>query len=95
LPALIELELLNMNTFAKATGAALALCFATAATPVAAESLPARAVTALGLAIATQGDLALIQIREELQRNLLKSLKPLLPAPAPAERAPAAKPDHE
>ena len=77
-----------MNVFAKSTAAALALCFAAAATPVSAEdSLPARAITALGLAIAQQGDLALIEIRDDLRRNLLKNLKPLLPQPEPKHNA--------
>lgn len=64
-----------------------ALCLAGASLPAAAqENLPARAINALGLAIKSQGDAALVTIREELKDTLLDHIKPYLPKPeAPAD----------
>lgn len=75
-----------------------ALSFAAAAAPAAAaESLPARAATALGYVIAVQGDAALAQIREELKETVVQTVAPYLPQrqdaaePAPADAEPAAR----
>ena len=87
---------LPVNRSIKFSVAALALWCAGAAAPAAAEaSLQDRAVSALGVAIASQGNAALIQIREDLKRDLLKTLAPLLPRPEaqPAAAAPAPKRD--
>ena len=47
----------------------------------AAESIPARAVSALGIVIATQGDAALLKIRDEIADSARQVVKPFLPAP--------------
>ena len=66
-----------------------ALSFAAVAGPAsAAESLPARAATALGYVIAAQGDAALEQIRAEIKDNLQK-LTPYLPQRSDAAAPPA------
>ena len=44
------------------------------------NNLPARAATSVGLFIASQGNAALAQIREELKRDLLKRLDLYLPS---------------
>ncbi|MGH8441449.1 MAG: hypothetical protein ACRETF_00945 [Nevskiaceae bacterium] len=59
------------------TAAALALCAFTGTAT--ADSLPSRAVSALGSAIAAQGNAALIQIRKEVKASALQAIKPLLP----------------
>jgi hypothetical protein len=69
------------STLAAAT--ALALC-AFAGTASAAESLPTRAVGAIGAVIAAQGDAAIIQIGIEFTQSALEAMKPFLPEPAPA-----------
>jgi hypothetical protein len=56
------------------------------------DGMAARAVSALGAAIASQGNAALLQIRAELRERLLESLRPQLPAPAPETPTPAAAP---
>ena len=77
------------KTFKTQIGAVLALCLAGASLPAAAQdNLPARAINALGLAIKSQGDAALVQIREELKDTLLDRIQPLLPKPEAA-------PDHK
>jgi hypothetical protein len=59
-----------------------ALSLAGASLPAAAqENLPARAINALGMAIAAQGDAALITIRQELKEALADHIKPYLPEP--------------
>jgi hypothetical protein len=59
--------------------AALVLCsFSGAAIP--AEGLPSRAAAALGQVIAAQGNLALAQIRREIQQSALKTIEPFLPS---------------
>jgi len=65
-----------------------ALCLAGASLPAAAQdSMPARAINALGLAIKSQGDAALVQIRQELKETLRDHIQPLLPKPeADADR---------
>jgi parvulin-like peptidyl-prolyl isomerase len=45
------------------------------------QGLPGRAINALGIAIASQGDAALVQIREELKDTLREHIKPYLPRP--------------
>ncbi len=63
----------------KSTLAAAALVlssFSGAAIP--AEGLPTRAAVALGQAIAAQGNVALAQIRRELQQSALKTIEPFL-----------------
>jgi hypothetical protein len=71
------------RTSALAAATALALCaFAGAAS--AAESLPSRAVGAIGAVIAAQGDDALIQIGREFKESALEAMKPFLPEPAQA-----------
>ncbi|MGH8629494.1 MAG: hypothetical protein ACREU7_01845 [Burkholderiales bacterium] len=63
--------------------AAAALSCALASAPaVASDSLPQRAAMALGAAIASQGNAALAQIRQELKENLLERIAPLLPKPS-------------
>lgn len=52
------------------------------------ESLPERAVEALGTVIASQGNAALLEIRRELKDTLLQQLKPFLPPPAAAPARP-------
>jgi hypothetical protein len=77
------------------SNAAAALALVLAMGPAHAdEGLAARAVSALGTAIASQGNAALLQIRAELREKLLDSLRPQLPAPAPSAPAepPAAAP---
>lgn len=77
------------------TFAALALSLAAFTGPAAAaqDSLPARAATAVGLAIASQGNAALVQIREELKDTLLEQLRPYLPRPTEAPAVPAERAD--
>ena len=68
------------------TAAALVLCtFSGAAIP--AEGLPSRAVVVLGQAIAAQGNVALAQIRRELQQSALKTIEPFLPSAAAADES--------
>ncbi len=62
---------------------ALALC-AFAGTAAAAESLPSRAVGAIGAVIAAQGDAALLEISREFKESALEAMKPFLPEPAQA-----------
>jgi hypothetical protein len=50
-----------------------------AGTAEAADSLPARAINALGVAIAVQGDAALLQIRREIRETAIDAVKPFLP----------------
>lgn len=79
----------------KPLAAALVLSFAAFAGPAAAEeSLSSRAASAVGAVIASQGNAALVQIRQELKETLLEQLRPWLPQPAgekpvaaPADRA--------
>lgn len=70
------------------------LAAAGAATPAAAaDSVGARAASAVGHWIAMQGNEALREIREEIDERLADSLKPMLPAPdAEAADAPAPAP---
>ena len=70
------------RTSALAIATALALCaFAGTAS---AESLPTRAVTAIGAVIAAQGDAALVQIGREITESALDAVQPFLPEPAQA-----------
>ena len=73
--------------------AALVLC-SLAIPASASDSLSSRAVTALGAAIASQGDAALVQIRRELQASAREALKPFLPEAkkSPAQPHPAETP---
>lgn len=55
----------------------------TAATAQASETgIAAGMATNLGTLIAAQGNHAFHELRDELKRNLINSLKPLLPAPS-------------
>ncbi len=74
------------------TLAAAIAMFSLAIPASASDSLSSRSVTALGVAIASQGDAALAQIRRELQQSARDTLKPFLPEarkapphPQPAE----------
>ena len=82
-----------MNRTATFAAAALALC--AFAGPASAAERPNELMTAtmqaVGRAIASQGNAALIQIRKELKQSALESIKPYLPAPAPAATAKPAK----
>jgi len=64
---------------------ALALCSFTG-TASANDILQSRAISALGDAIASQGNAALIQIRQEIRQTALDAVKPFLPAPAKASQ---------
>jgi len=72
------------RTAYKASLAAAALTLASFAGTASAgdrQELLASTMHAVGRAIASQGNAALMQIRQELRRDLAESLKPLLPAP--------------
>lgn len=69
-----------------ATAVLLAAALFQAGPAAAQDSLPARAFSALGHAIAQQGNQALRDIRDEMRERLLRDLKPVLPQPAPASR---------
>jgi len=71
-----------MNTSTLAA-AALALVAFTG-TASAEDTLSTRAMNALGVAIASQGDAALLQVRQELQQSALEAMKPFLPQPEQA-----------
>ena len=73
--------------------AALALCAFTGPATAAERptELMAATMAAVGHAIASQGNAALIQIRKDLKQSALESIKPYLPAPAPAATAKRAK----
>ena len=77
-----------MNRKSALLAAALVACTSMVPASAATETLPERAVNALGAVIASQGNAALIQIRRELKDTLLQQIKPLLPKPS--EAAPAA-----
>lgn len=81
-----------MSRFVKIHAGILALGLGAVAAPAAAqESLPARAVALLGEAIAAQGNAALVQLRDELKRDLLKHIQPYLPEhPQSAPKTPSA-----
>jgi hypothetical protein len=82
-----------MNRKATLAVVALALCSITGSTS-ANDSLSSRAIGALGMAIASQGDAALNQIRRELEQSALAAMKPFLPKPeqAPEHTQPAKTP---
>jgi hypothetical protein len=67
-----------MNTKA-AFAAVTVLALSATVTASAAESLPARAVTAVSHVIAVQGNAALKQIRREFQQSAREAMKPFLP----------------
>lgn len=73
-----------MNRTSTLAAAALVLC-AFSGTASAADSGPGRAMTALSVVIANQGNAALVQIRRELAESALDAMKPFLPQ---AEKAP-------
>jgi hypothetical protein len=77
------------KTFKTQMSAALiALTFCAVAAPASAEdNLPTRAASALSAVIASQGNAALVQIREELKDNLRERLAPYLPRPEVAADA--------
>jgi hypothetical protein len=77
-----------MNRKSVILATALVACTAMVPASAATESLPERAVNALGAVIANQGNLALLEIRRELKETLLQQFKPLLPKPS--ETAPTA-----
>jgi hypothetical protein len=82
-----------MNRTALAAAALILASFAGPASATDRQELVASTMHAVGRAIASQGNAALKQIREELRRDLADSLKPLLPSPdhvaRPAPAAPA------
>jgi hypothetical protein len=82
-----------MNRMSAIAATALVLCAFAGSAP-AADPLPKRAVTALGVAIAAQGDAALLQIRREIRQSAIAAMKPFLPdmAKAPEQPKPAATP---
>ena len=73
---------MNKSTFAAAALALYAFAGTASATN---DTLQARAINAVGFAIATQGDAALAQIRQELTQSALEAFKPFLPQPAPEQ----------
>lgn len=83
-----------MKTWFLAPALAVGLSFS--ATPALANdsSGPALAVSMVGQFIAQQGNAALLQIRNELRRDLEDALRPLMPAPAaaPIQTADSASP---
>jgi len=70
-----------MNRTALTAAALILASFASTASANDRQELLASTMHAVGRAIASQGNAALKQIREELRRDLAESLKPLLPAP--------------
>lgn len=82
-----------MNRTALTAAALILASFAGTASASDRQELLAATMHAVGSAIASQGNAALMQIREELRRDLRESLKPLLPAPdrvaRPAPAVPA------
>lgn len=62
---------------------AAALMSGTASAQVTEANLSSRVATSIGSVIAAQGNIAFQEVRDELKRNLLKTLKPFLPKPAP------------
>ena len=69
-----------MNRIAAVIAATALVLSAPASTQaVAADSLPTRAVSALGVAIAVQGDAALLQIRREIRESAIEAVKPFMP----------------
>jgi hypothetical protein len=72
---------MNKSTLA---AAALALCAFTGTASAANDTLQARALNAFGVVIASQGDAALAQIRQDLTQSALEAFKPFLPKPEPA-----------
>jgi hypothetical protein len=79
-----------MNRMSAIAATALVLCAFTGSAS-AADPQTKRAVTALGMAIAAQGDAALVQIRRELRESALAAMKPFLTevvkAPEPQQLA--------
>ena len=74
-----------MNTIAKTlTNGLITTTLLIAAAPAGAteESLSERAITALGILIASQGNQALREIRDEMKEHLLDDLKQLMLEPA-------------
>ncbi|HUR40095.1 MAG TPA: hypothetical protein VM240_02905 [Verrucomicrobiae bacterium] len=67
----------------------IALSFFAAGPASASDSLPTRAATALGVAIAAQGDIALAQIRKELKDTVVERIQPFLPERPAASETPA------
>ena len=61
--------------------AAVALTLSTVSGSAGADTLSTRAVSALGMVIATQGNAALIQIRRDLKESALKTIESFLPKP--------------
>ena len=61
--------------------AAAALALSTVSGSAGADTLPTRAVSALGMVIATQGNAALIQIRREMKESALRTIESFLPSP--------------
>lgn len=78
----------------KATLAAAAALSMFSGVVSATDSLPSRAVGALSVAIASQGNAALLQIRRELKESAREAMKPFLPNDrrAPAQQSPAPAP---
>jgi len=70
-----------MNRTALIAAALILASFTGTASATDRQELLASTMHVVGRAIASQGNAALIQIREELRRDLTESLKPLLPSP--------------
>jgi len=77
---------MNKTIFA---AAALTLCSIPGSVGAGDYSLPGRAVSALGMVIASQGNAALVQIRRELQDSALKTIEPFLPQAGDSEASDA------
>jgi hypothetical protein len=73
----------TVNRTCSLATAALVLCTLTGSA-TATDSLSSRAVSAIGAAIASQGDAALAQIRREIAESAREVMKPFLPAPQKA-----------
>ena len=87
-----------LNPTAKAAIAGLLLASGAAAPAAIAMERPAGLTEMMGIYILSQGNEALLQIREDMKKDLLAHLKPLLPkpevvvpdqAPAPAAQTPS------
>lgn len=74
---------MNRMNLLKSTLLALALAGATGPA-AAADGTGARIATTVGHWVASQGNAALREIRDDLRKRLPEALKPRLPAPVPA-----------
>ena len=70
-----------MNSTAKAAVAGLLLATSAAAPSAIAMERPAGLTEMVGLYILSQGNEALLQIRDEMKKDLVSRMKPYLPKP--------------